>query len=55
MCRTAAERRAHISKLREGLRETQHDGVWLDRETLRLQAGLDAGLLRRSGLQDAIM
>ena len=48
-------RRARIKQLRGGLQESEADGAWLDAEAVRLQANLDASLLRRSELSDAIM
>ncbi len=47
-------RRAHLKQLRSGLAESEVDGAWLAGEAVRLQAKLDASLLRRSELLDAI-
>ena len=53
-CRKSATRRAHIRQLRGGLAESETDSAWLASEAVRLQAKLDASLLRRSELLDAI-
>ena len=52
--RKSTARRAHLKQLRGGLAESETDGAWLAGEAVRLQASLDASLLSRSELLDAI-